>query len=362
MRSFVYYVSGHGFGHARRSAEIIGALLHRDPALTVHVRTSAPRAIFDTIHNARLQYHSSAIDPGVVERDPLSLNIPKTLDRFRTLLERAPELIETEAAFVSKQHASLILADVPFLAGEIASHVGVPCLAVSNFTWDWIFKPLVNTEAHRELLTTIRNGYAKMAGLIRLPFGHDNPRFPRIVDVPLVANRSTRAPAEVLGDLDLSQDRRPRILIGMRGGVSVESLRTAAFQSPRLLFVIPYQLKGALPPNVLTADCDAGCPSAFADLTSVSDVVVSKLGYGIVADCIAARTRLLWPRRNDFREDELTEAGSRRFVAHREIPTNDFYEGKWNEHLEVLLAQPMPTEQPPLDGPEVAAKVIQEWR
>src|SRR5688500_953685 len=180
MRSFVYYVSGHGFGHARRSAEIIRALLQLDPTLTVHVRTSAPRAIFDTVRDVRLQYHSSAIDPGVVERDPLNLNIPATLDRFRKLLERARELIEAEGGFIKKQQAGLVLADVPFLAGEIASHAGVSCLAVSNFTWDWIFEPLVKTESHRELLTRIRNGYAKMAGLIRLPFGHDNPRFPRI--------------------------------------------------------------------------------------------------------------------------------------------------------------------------------------
>ena len=362
MRSFVYYVSGHGFGHARRSAEIIRAMLRHDQELTVHVRTSAPRAIFDTVRDVRLQYHSSAIDPGVVERDPLNLNMPATLDRIRTLLQRADDLTDDETRFIRDQRASLVLADVPFLAGEVAARAGVPCLAVSNFTWDWIFERLAETGSERELLKIIRNGYAKMAGLIRLPFGHDNPWVPRIVDVPLVANRSTRGPAEILGELNLSQDQRPRILIGMRGGVSVESLRTAASQSRRLLFITPYQLSSDLPRNVVTADCDAGCPSTFADLTSVSDVVVSKLGYGIVADCIAARTRLLWPRRKNFREDELTEAGSRRYTTHREIPTKDFYEGKWNEHLEALLAQPMPTERPTFDGPEVAAKVINEWR
>jgi hypothetical protein len=95
---------------------------------------------------------------------------------------------------------------------------------------------------------------------------------------------------------------------------------------------------------------------------SISDLVICKLGYGIVANCIAARTRLLWPRRNDFREDELTAAGSRRYIAHRELPTNDFYEGNWFHYIEALLAQPMPTQHARLDGPEVAARIISEWR
>lgn len=363
MRSIVYYVSGHGFGHARRSAEIIRALLQRDRDLTVHIRTSAPRFIFDTIGDPRARYQTSEIDTGVVERDPLNLDTAATLARFRALLDRADTLIATESDVIKRLDASLILADVPFLAGEIAARAGSPCVAVSNFTWDWIFEPWVASarDRDRDLLDAVRLAYSKMAGLIRLPFGHDAPRFPRVVDVPLVANRSRRPREETLAKLNLSHDHRPRILIGMRGGVFVEALRTAATGAPHLLFINPFERSEPLPGNVLSADC-ATPDITFADLTSISDVVISKLGYGIVADCIAARSRLLWPRRNDFREDELTAAGSRRYIAHRELPTNDFYNGNWNAHLDALLAQPVPAEQARLDGPEIAAQLISEWR
>src|SRR5688500_6189765 len=121
MRSYVYYVSGHGYGHARRSAEIIRALLHHDRDLTVHIRTSATRFIFDTISDPRAVYQESDIDTGVVERDPLNLDIPATLARFRALLERGPTLVDAESESVKRAKAELILADVPFLAGEVSA-------------------------------------------------------------------------------------------------------------------------------------------------------------------------------------------------------------------------------------------------
>ncbi len=45
----VFYISGHGLGHATRAIEVLRALATRDPAAPprVVVRTSAPRWLFD---------------------------------------------------------------------------------------------------------------------------------------------------------------------------------------------------------------------------------------------------------------------------------------------------------------------------
>jgi predicted glycosyltransferase len=44
--SLLYYVSGHGYGHARRSAEVVRALRSIAPDVNVYVRTSAPAEPF----------------------------------------------------------------------------------------------------------------------------------------------------------------------------------------------------------------------------------------------------------------------------------------------------------------------------
>jgi hypothetical protein len=45
--NIAFYISGHGFGHASRSIELIRALLERQPGLRVVVSTPAPQWLFD---------------------------------------------------------------------------------------------------------------------------------------------------------------------------------------------------------------------------------------------------------------------------------------------------------------------------
>ena len=45
----VFYISGHGFGHAVRSVELIKALVAARPDARIVVKTSAPAWLFETI-------------------------------------------------------------------------------------------------------------------------------------------------------------------------------------------------------------------------------------------------------------------------------------------------------------------------
>ena len=46
MKRILFYVSGHGFGHATRSAEVIRAFGNDHPEIAVRVVTTAPQRIF----------------------------------------------------------------------------------------------------------------------------------------------------------------------------------------------------------------------------------------------------------------------------------------------------------------------------
>src|SRR5438874_914229 len=132
----LFYVSGHGFGHARRVAQVIRALAERAPDVEAHVRTAAPRHIFEPAVLAG--FAPSDLDAGMVEDGPLRIDAQGTLRRLEDLLGRREHILADELAAVRAIGPRLIVADVPFLAGDVAAAAGVPCLAVSNFTWDWI--------------------------------------------------------------------------------------------------------------------------------------------------------------------------------------------------------------------------------
>ena len=335
-----YYISGHGYGHARRSAEVIRAVAVRSPGIVIHVRTSAPEMIFEGIPG--VHYAQVEIDYGAVEKDLLTIDPELTLRKAQSIIENAAAIVESEAAFLKRAGVGMIAADVPFLAGDIAEAAGIPCYAVSNFTWDWIYEPFVAKRPQfSPLLEAIRSSYRKMTGVIRLPFPQYTNVFRRVIDAPLVAWRSTGDSEEVLRKLNIApDDPRPKIVLGMRGGMEASILEKAASEAPDMLFLAP-------PRDV-----------EFVDMLAVCDVAVTKLGYGIVADCIAAQTALLWPRRTGFREDEITSVEAAKYTRMREIPVADFLSGNWASHLRSLLAQPKPTARMDAGGAEFCAEAL----
>ena len=75
VKSLLYYITGHGFGHAVRSSLVIEQLLSVHAELMVHVRTSAPARLFP----AAVTYSRQSLDVGVVQPDSLTMDIAETL-------------------------------------------------------------------------------------------------------------------------------------------------------------------------------------------------------------------------------------------------------------------------------------------
>ncbi|HQU42090.1 MAG TPA: glycosyltransferase family protein, partial [Pirellulales bacterium] len=139
----LYYVSGHGYGHATRTSEILRSLVTLRPDCTLHVRSNVPPHLFDGIERVRYHACSRSLDPGVVEEsDSLGVDVPGTLNAIERYYCEREQHVAQEVRWVAEHDISLIVADFPPLAGEVAAACGLPCLGIGNFTWDWIYEPL----------------------------------------------------------------------------------------------------------------------------------------------------------------------------------------------------------------------------
>lgn len=344
--SVLFYVSGHGYGHARRVAEIVRAGAGRWSAT---VRTTAPARLFGA---ARVEH--AAIDPAVAETsDTLRIDAAATRRNLAEFLAMRGEVVERESAWVRAAAVRLIVADIPFLAGEIAEASRVPCVGISNFTWNWILEPhLAGDEEGRRVLDAIEGSYARMREYWRLPFSHRDglSMFPRVVDTPLIANKAAGAATGLRNGFDRV------VLTAFRGRIAAHAFRRAAAESPDTLFLTcdPEQATGI--PNARYADTDT--VHSFEDVAAASDVVLAKLGYGIAAGCASGKNHLLYAPREGFREDGITSVETARYTALRPIPLDDFHAGRWRAHLDGLMAQPIPAERVRDDGAEVCADRI----
>jgi hypothetical protein len=251
----------------------------------------------------------------------------------------------------------LVVSDIPFLAADAAQAVRIPAIAVGNFTWDWIFEPFASG-SNEALIEPIRQSHEKFGMILHLPLGHEVTRFRKVVEVPLLASPAKLDRAAALRKLGLDEkDARPRILIALRGGLAPEAIMAAAKQSPQVQFLVnqaienpPENLRVIHPPREVD----------FSDILAACEVAVSKLGYGILSDCIANGTALLYPPRVGFREDEISQRVCPRYMRMREISRTEFETGNWGGELAALLEQAPAPESMSIDGDQVIAGLISE--
>ena len=134
----VFYISGHGFGHASRQIELIREICAQRPDVRVIVRTSVPRWLFAPVAGAAVEVHTLETDTGVVQFDSLSLDEEQTVRNAARFFADFDRRIAVEAEFIRGIRANLVVGDIPPLAFAAAERAGVPGLAIANFTWDWI--------------------------------------------------------------------------------------------------------------------------------------------------------------------------------------------------------------------------------
>ena len=95
----------------------------------------------------------------------------------------------------------------------------------------------------------------------------------------------------------------------------------------------------------------------YEDLVAAVDVVATKPGYGIIAECAAHGTAILYTSRGRFVEYEVLVEEMPRYVRSQFIPQDALFAGRWRPYLEQLMAQPAPP-RADVSGAEQAADII----
>lgn len=332
---------------------MIRELVSLAPNLTIHIRSTAPPRVFEPLPVGWVR--ASAIDVGLVEKDPFTIDREASMSRLLAFMERRRAIIAEEVAVVRQLRPALIVADIPFLAGDVAAETGVPCVGISNFTWDWIYENLFGDDPRYAAVSgSISESYAKFSSLLELPFGKTCPAIVRKIRVPLIALQSRREPGDILTQLGIaSDDRRPRALVGTRGSLASEILFRAAADAGEFLFLCPHETAGSLPPNAVGFALGANLD--FSDVLRISDVVVSKLGYGMISECICAQVRLVWPPRDGFVEDDFVAAQAPAFVPMLRMPMENYWAGRWGKSLRSAMKLPPSEQVMATDGARVCA-------
>jgi L-arabinokinase len=294
-------------------------------------------------------------DVGLIQEDALTIDEAGTAEAVRRFLFGWKALVSREVRWLRESGARLVLGDIPPLAFTAAAEAGIHSIALGNFSWDWIYRHLAARQPGlAEAAAHAAEAYGRAGMLLRLPFAGDLSAFRRIEDVPLVARAPAVGKAEARRRLGL--DSRPVVLLSF-GGVGMPGLEPAAFgRLDEYLFVLTGQADGEAAPNMrrLEAGDLAAGGVDYPDLVGAADIVVSKPGYGIVTDCIGARTRLVYTDRGDFPEYPILVSEMPRYLPVAFASNADVRAGRLDEALRQVMTLPFP-EPPPTNGSIVVA-------
>jgi UDP:flavonoid glycosyltransferase YjiC (YdhE family) len=337
----VFYISGHGFGHASRDIELIRTVCAMRPETRVIVRTSAPRWLFAPIESATVSVQALQTDTGLAQIDSLRFDEDESATQAARFYQSFDRRVAIEAEFLRGVGATLVVGDIPPLACAAAARAGLPSVALGNFTWDWIYS-IYSAFARiaPEVIPAIRRAYATTTHALRLPLhGGFEPMAGVTRDIPFIARSSTRDPGDTRRQLGISRERP--VVLASFGGYGVDLPLEALRQSDRFTVIEPMRE----PPAGLK----------YEDLVAAADVVVSKPGYGIVSECVANSTALLYTSRGRFIEYDLFVAEMPKLLRCRYLSQEDLLAGNWAGAIDALLAQPEAPQRPAVNGADIAA-------
>ena len=350
-----YYITGHGFGHAIRTIQILKSL---PPGLPLILKTTAPEQLFrEELPGRDFAYVPAEYDCGCLQSDSVTVLRRETLTRYAEIAGENATRLSSEIAFLREQGVRCVASDIPSFPLYAAREASIPGVAVANFTWHDIYAEYVETDADAALLRQMAGEYAAatVACLTPLCLPTVGDVFPNVERVPLVARRGRPRQAALAEALDIPGDKHLALLY--LGGWGLDIHWPALEQWTDWVFLLDRPLPN-LVANVRAFDARRW---RYADVAASVDAVISKAGYGTLTECIANSVPLIYLPRYGFREHEALVVGMNRWGGGVEISEAAFFAGEWGTALRVALAvQPDPNVFP-INGADVIANKLVEF-
>jgi len=356
-----YYITGHGFGHLTRCAEILFAILRYgyNPSQIDIVSNLDVSLLKYTIHED-INVFSRLLDTGAIQSNALAVDPLASLQAYyNKIYLNHDTLLLQEISFLRERQTTWVLVDATPIACHAAAKVGIPSIIISNFTWCYIYREMVdmantlipdnNTEdtpnesiegdirSWNDMIQSIENDYSHASAYYLLPGATPTPTPPSsplkhlyTVAAPLVGRGPRRAEREVRAELGVGPV--PRLILLGFGGQSSEWRLREEYVPPGFVCVVLGSTLQEVPERsekyIYTAR-DVYVP----DILQACDVLIGKLGYGTLSECIISKTALIYISRSGWPEERWLEKEIRERESGIELEREKFIRGEWEDKI-----------------------------
>ncbi|PFR30835.1 hypothetical protein COK19_04015 [Bacillus cereus] len=304
MKTFVFYISEYGYGHATRCIALMREMLQvRNDIRIIVCHSYALRFIRDSLkeYEDRLIFHDVKTDVGYVLKEySLVLDAEKLQHAYDAFCEELSEKIHKEVSFLTSFHVECIVSDISPIAFEIGNRLGIPSIGISNFTWYTAYENILLGES----LEVFKDMYAKMDYFYLLAGGVEKQW---AKEKTLSFNFYSRKadPLEVSRirlELDLT-GKKKLIFIPLGMKIDVGNITDLSLWNDEGFVFIVSSNMDVQHPNVHQIPNDY---TESQNYVAAADCIISKAGWGTVGEAIIHGRPLVILNRKGMNEDQNT--------------------------------------------------------
>lgn len=334
-RRLLVSISAHGFGHAAQTAAVVNALWQRQADLQVTLRTALPRAVLGGFFSRGFELIEQADDVGMVMASPLTVLAEETAAAYQDFHGGWQERVAAEAVALTRLAPDLVLANVAYLPVAAAARAGIPAVAMSSLNWADLYCDFFAERREAARIRDEMRAAYRRAEVFLLP----EPSMP----MTWLANRRNIGPLARIGTprrrelaAILGATAGQKLVLVAFGGIAGARVPAALPRAPDVLWLADGGLQDGRPD--VASFGDLAWP--FPDLLRSVDAVVTKSGYGTLAEAACNGARVLYLRRGDWAEENYLVDWLERHGVCREITAGDLAGGRLLPVLRDLLARP----------------------
>lgn len=298
MKTIAFYISNHGFGHASRNIPIIENICKNYNNVNVIIKTGKEQLKFMqqslNLYNSKIDFHICNADTGLILKDgTMDVNKEELYEQLEGFQSSWDTLIEEEKMFLLNNNINLVVSDIVSWIFKACDQCSITSILISNFTWVEIYREL----GFEDIAENYKSMYNLANKLLVYPLSTGIEK--ELGDYEKVG-LSVRSFDERKIKLIKRNNRLPMVYVSVGRSVDIKESIDVSSLPYNFIYTDGISLKGEntkkLPKDTLNTH----------DYLKACDFIITKAGWGTVAEAMAAKKPMLVLRRDDVFEDKNT--------------------------------------------------------
>ena len=323
----LFYVSNHGFGHFTRIYAL--AQEFAKAGIVSFITTNRAKSICDFNSDPFIVFRNYTIDCEIAQTNWQTPDGDRILDNLLNLFSEKETIINHETDFIKKNEVNFIIADIPFLACEIAHKAKIFSCVLSNFDWhEQLCQFLPENVISTKVLNDIKKMYLKANIALVLPFSGDTGMslFRNSKKTGLLARYSFPDRDQICNVFKINPEKKI-VLFSFTDNFQnsiqdILKINDVILLGKAKIKHINYR--------IVPEDFD------YSFLISSVDAIITKAGYSTLAEACQHGKTIFYMTRKNFPEDKLLTSQLKSYPYAYEISYENWESLNWKELFEKI--------------------------